>query len=297
MREVSGYAPTYGVNARCWYQAMIICDHDLVAFLQWALPQLGRRWSGYRKVRGQVKGRIKARLAELGIDDLDAYRSHLEAHPEEWAVLDDFCRITISRFYRGRATFDALREEVLPALARNARKSGRSVVRAWCIGSASGEEAYTLRLCWNLDVGNDFPDLEFAIVGTDAGAHMIERARRACYPEGSLKELPNGWSERAFEKTGDDQDPFCLCDAFRRDVAFRLQDVRREQPDGPFDLVLCRYILFIYFHEDTQYEVLTDIVDRMEKGAALVIGPKEVLYDGAPFEPWFESHNIFRLQS
>ena len=217
---------------------MIIRDEDLVAFLKWALPKLGRRWSGYRKVRGQVKGRLKERLAELGMEDLDEYRSLLEEHPEEWAVLDDYFRITISRFYRGRATFDALRKEVLPALAKNASQTGRNVLKAWCIGSASGEEAYTLRLCWNLDVGRDFPSLELEILGTDAGAHMIERARRACYPEGSLKELPEDWVERAFEKTEDVYDPLCLCDAFRRGVEFRLQDVRHEQPDGPFDLVL-----------------------------------------------------------
>lgn len=275
---------------------MTIDDDDFIAFLQWALPRLGRKWSGYRKVRGQVKGRLKERLAELGLDDLQAYRSHLEENREEWEVLDDFCRITISRFYRGRATFDALREEVLPALARVARMAGRSVVRAWCIGSASGEEVYTLRLCWDLDVGADFPDLQFQIIGTDAGAHMVERARRGCYPEGSLKELPPGWAERAFEQIGDEEEPFCLSQAYRQDVEFRLQDVRHVQPDGPFDLVFCRYVVFIYFDETTQREVLADIVDTMGEGAALVIGPKERLYEGAPFEPWFESRKIFRLE-
>ncbi len=273
----------------------MIPDDDLVAFLQWALPRLGRRWSGYRKVRGQVKSRIADRLDELGLESLDAYRDFLEDHPGEWDVLDDACRITISRFYRGRATFDALREEVLPSLAERARRAGRERLRAWSVGCASGEEVYSLRLCWDLDVGPKFPGLELEIVGTDAGAHMLERARRSCYPAASLKELPDDWAARAFEQTGPEQDPYCLADAFRHDVEFRCEDVRTRQPDGPFDLVLCRYVIFIYFDEQAQRDILPAIVSTMRPGAAFVIGPKEDIYDGAPFEPWFESRKIFRL--
>lgn len=56
----------------------------------------------------------------------------------------------------------------------------------------------------------------------------------------------------------------------------------------------CRYVLFIYFDEATQREVLPRIAVSMTDGAALVIGPKEQLYDRAPFEPWFEAESIFR---
>lgn len=37
---------------------------DCVAFLQWALPQLGLRWAGYRRVRGTVCRRLRRRLRE-----------------------------------------------------------------------------------------------------------------------------------------------------------------------------------------------------------------------------------------
>lgn len=276
---------------------MIIRDQELVEFLQWALPRLGRPWSGYRKVRGQVKARLKRRLEILGVESLDEYREYLEGRPDEWEALDDFCRITISRFYRGRAVFDRLREEVFPELARAAQEDGRTLIRAWCIGSASGEEAYTLRLCWDFDAGRRFPDLKFEIIGTDAGEVMIERARRGCYPKGSLKELPEEWKRRGFEKISGKEKLFCVREPFRQELSFHLQDIRREQPPGVFDLVLCRYVLFIYFEEKTQREVLPAIVDKMVEGAALVLGPKEELYEGAPFRPWFSSEKIFRLKS
>ena len=71
-----------------------------VHFLQWSLPQLHLRWSGFRKVRRQVCKRIQRRLQELELCDISAYQSYLETYPAEWLVLDAYCRITISRFYR-----------------------------------------------------------------------------------------------------------------------------------------------------------------------------------------------------
>ena len=269
-------------------------DDDLVEFLQWALPRLERKWSGYRKVRGQVGGRIRDRLVELGLGDLDAYRDYLREHQEEWEVLDRFCRITISKFYRGRATWDLLREDVLPELVRRARRAGRERLRAWSIGCASGEEPYTLRLCWELDVGERCAETGLDIVATDADEHMLERAKAACYPSGCLKELPEEWRQIAFEEAGAEQDPWCLREEFRKGVAFAHQDVRREQPKGAFDLVFCRYVVLIYFEEQVQREVLGNVAARMREGAALVIGPKEDLPQGCGLEPWNASRKVYR---
>ncbi|MGZ6649371.1 MAG: CheR family methyltransferase [Solirubrobacteraceae bacterium] len=74
-------------------------DAACVAFLRWALPQMGMRWAGFRKVRRQVSRRVLRRAGELGLPDLAAYRTHLENHPDEWETLDGLACITISRFY------------------------------------------------------------------------------------------------------------------------------------------------------------------------------------------------------
>ena len=42
-------------------------DEQCVRFLRWALPQLGMRWPGFRKVRKQVCKRIDRRLQDLGL--------------------------------------------------------------------------------------------------------------------------------------------------------------------------------------------------------------------------------------
>lgn len=59
-------------------------DKDCIHFLQWALPRMGHRWPGYRKVRRQVCRRIAARMRKLDLPDIAAYRQRLETRPEEW---------------------------------------------------------------------------------------------------------------------------------------------------------------------------------------------------------------------
>jgi chemotaxis protein methyltransferase CheR len=168
---------------------------DCVAFLQWALPQLNLRWHGFRKPRGQVCKRIRRRMQSLGLDDFAAYRGHLERHPQEWAILDGFCRITISRFYRDRSVFRVLGERVLPQLARQAAQQRRCVT-CWSAGCASGEEVYTLRILWDLALADAHSEVALSLLGTDIDEAILARASAGCYRRGSVKEMPSGWIDR-----------------------------------------------------------------------------------------------------
>lgn len=135
-------------------------DLECVAFLQWALPQLGLDWRGFRKVRRQVCRRIAARIRALGLADTAAYRERLESDRAEWPALAGLCTIPISRFYRDREVFDCLGAAVLPALAEAARKRGAERLECWSAGCASGEEPYTLALQWRMTLAASFPELE-----------------------------------------------------------------------------------------------------------------------------------------
>src|SRR5512139_939750 len=103
------------------------------------------RWAGFRKVRKRVCKRLAERLFELNLT-IDAYQSLLNQQPSEWHHLDALCRVMITRFYRDKQVFAELTATVLPQLALNAIASGRTQLRSWSIGSASGEEPYTLAI-------------------------------------------------------------------------------------------------------------------------------------------------------
>ena len=267
-------------------------NRTCVDFLQWALPRMGLRWAGLRRVRRQVCKRIGRRLRALGISDIAAYRAYLEQHPDEWRMLDGLCRIPISRFYRDREVFAHLGRAVLPELARAAAARGETRLRCWSAGCASGEEPFSLALVWAFEAGPRAPRLGLEIVATDAERHLIERASAARYGAGSLKDLPPGWRERAFDAA---DGLFALHREFRAYVGLESQDIRVAAPPGRFDLVLCRNMAFTYFAEPVQRTVLPRLMGALVGGGALVIGAHERLPEGAAdVAPWEAKLGVYR---
>ncbi len=264
-------------------------DDDFIDFLQWALPRLDKRWSGFRKPRGQVKKRVKSRLEELGLSSLDAYRQRLEREPEEWEVLDEMARVTISQFYRNRGTWDFLRDVVLDELIAQARAADRDVLRAWSAGCASGEEPYTLRIMWDLGFSDSGLGLEIA--ASDLDPHMVDRARRARYPETSVRDMPVDWVAQAFDR---EDNEVILRERFR-EVEYRVEDVTESMPDGPFDLVFCAYTVFIYYEEHVGQHFLERLSHRVVPGAALVVGAHESPPDSPHLQRWDESGDVYRF--
>lgn len=272
-------------------------DSECVAFLQWALPRLGLRWPGFRRVRGQVRKRLARRLHALGLADLQAYRRRLEGgDAAEWQELEAMCRIAISRFWRDRRVWERLADEVVPALAREALARDAPLT-CWSAGCASGEEPYTLALVWDRRLAPALPGLRLRVLATDADEAVLERARRACYGPSSVRELPAGWVDACFTSVRVDdgasgrEDVVCLAPRLRARVELRRADLRGELlPDGwaeeVFDLVLCRNLAFTYFDEAAQRTTLTRLVERLRPGGVLVIGRKERLPDaGAALAP------------
>lgn len=272
-------------------------DTECVRFLQWALPKLRLRWPGFRKVRKQVCKRLARRMRELNLAELAAYAAHLDAHPEEWAVLDGLCHITISRFYRDRAVFDYLDEKILPVLIKT---RGANVLRCWSAGCASGEEVYTLLLLWTVRHAARAPGADLRVVATDVDEPVLERARKGCYSGGSLRELPADLLAQGFERlpvrrtclraarkqaqTGAGR-LYCVKPALRDKALFQRQDLRTAMPEGPFDLILCRNAAFTYFDEALQREVLQRLRERLVSGGILALGRHEALPAGA--QGWF----------
>ena len=267
-------------------------DTECVEFLRWALPRLHLSWPGFRKVRRQVCRRVERRRQELGLADVAAYRARLEERAEEWAVLDGLCRVTISRFYRDRGLWVFVEREALPELAAGAAGRGDAALEAWSAGCASGEEPYTLAVIWALAPPSRFPGLELHVLATDVDEVVLRRAREACYPGSSLRDVPEPWRSRAFaERDG----LLCLRPELAQGVTFARHDVRDEPPGGPFDLVLCRNLAFTYFDLDLQRAVGNSLAACLHPGGALVLGAHERLPPGVSgLAPWSEHVGVYR---
>jgi len=267
-------------------------DDECIQFLQWALPQLRMRWSGFRKVRGQVCKRITRRMTQLGIGAITDYRDYLGKHEAEWRILDDLCQVTISRFYRDKLMYRFLAREVLPNLAQQALNQGEDYLRVWSVGCGSGEEPYTIALIWRLQMQARFPGLSLRLVATDVNPVMRQRVADACYAYSSVKNLPADWRDTAFIQ---DAKRYCLKAEYRNGIQFIQQDVRETNPTETFDLVLCRNLVFTYFEEDLQRSTLDRMQAVLRPDGALVIGIHEHLPEGVDgFSVWSAKLRIYR---
>jgi chemotaxis protein methyltransferase CheR len=193
--------------------------------------------------------------------------------------------------YRDHHVFDALGDAVLRTLAAQATTRTDTTVRCWSAGCASGEEPYALSLIWNQRIRPRFPHVVLAVVATDVDATLLDQARIACYSRSSLRELPLAWIDAAFVRQNDE---YCLRDPWKSCVEFRQQDIRTDQPAGPFDLVLCRNVAFTYFDELAQRRIVSRLAERMTADGFLVVGRHESLPSEAPFVPYSTALGIYR---
>jgi chemotaxis protein methyltransferase CheR len=119
---------------------------------------------------------------------------------------------------------------------------------------------------------------------------LLERARRACYQESSLRDLPAHLRTGAFEDG-------CLRREYREPVEFLRHDVRDGAAGGPFDLVLCRNLVFTYFGDELQREVGRHLASSLRAGGALVVGGHEALPEGLDrLEPWPAARGAYRYR-
>ncbi len=269
-------------------------DPDWIAFFKWALPQLRMRWAGFRKVRGQVQKRLYRRLQLLSLADPGAYRDYLRQHPGEWRILDSLCRITISRFYRDQGIYALLAAQIMPDLAKQAERDRQAALRIWSVGCASGEEPYSVAILWGLQLEQRFPDTELLILATDTDRHLLGRARKACYPYSSLKDLPPAWRAAAFT---DSADGYCLQRTLMQPVLFVEHDVRTPVPTTFLHLILCRNLVYTYYERDLQQEITARLHAALRPGGILVLGSHETLPPGvAGFTPLPYGRWIYQKQ-
>jgi chemotaxis protein methyltransferase CheR len=89
-----------------------------------------------------------------------------------------------------------------------------------------------------------------------------------------LKALPCQWRAWGFDHCNGEYE---VRQALREGIRFVEQDVRTDHQEGPFHLVLCRNLVFTYFAEPVQREVLEQIAEQLMPGGILVVGKHESL--------------------
>ena len=260
-------------------------SNEFDAFLSELLPPLGLCPSAHR--RRNIRRRIVRRMESAGIHEFPCYLELVRRDPMEREALRSLLVVTISRFFRNWRVFQLLSREVLPRMA------AKGTPAAWSAGCAAGEEPYSLCIAWE-ELPGEKPSL--SVVGTDVDPVSLERAAAACYPESSLREVPEALRRKYFVREGGT----CrVREEVRRRVTYRRMDLLLVGSPGRFDLILCRNSAFTYFAPDRRMAVARMLAASLEEGGCLVVGRTESLPEGAAdlFEPAFPPERIYRLRA
>jgi chemotaxis methyl-accepting protein methylase len=209
-----------------------------------------------------LKRRIAVRMRARGVHTYDDYGQLLDRDAHEYQELLDALTINVTKFFRNPETWEALR----PHLKRLA--TGRTPLRVWSAGCASGEEPYTIAVLL-ADTG-----IAGAIDATDVDRLSLERTRQAQYPDTAFTEMPVALLRRYFQDGRPSED-------IRARVRAIAHDLTREPPPRPvYDLIVCRNVV-IYFERQAQERLFQVFVEALAPGGVLLIGKVETLFGPA----------------
>lgn len=227
-----------------------LTDSEFITLRDYMLGNFGIDLS---KKRVLIQGRLTSTLQQKGFTNYAQYIDFVKADKTgvEVNLLLNKLTTNLTYFMREKEHFDFLRDVALPEFD----KTGRNEIRAWSAGCSSGEEPYTLAMIM-LDYYAGKPKMPtLAILASDISQKVLMQAQQAIYPKEALKDLPQGWDTKYFDKISEDQ--YRVKDKVRRCVTFKtvnLMDNFRFK--APFEFIFCRNVM-IYFEKQRKTELVS----------------------------------------
>lgn len=220
-----------------------------------------------------LDSRIRRRMGLHHIDALPVYVRYLRENPGELDLLFSELLIGVTRFFRDAALWAELVGDALPALL--AATPPGTLLRAWVPACSTGEEAYSLAMCFVEACDRIAPDARPAlqIFATDLDPDAIDKARQAIYPPHITADVAPAHQARFFEV---DAGGFRVNQHIRNMVIFAPQDLLVEPPFTRLDIVSCRNLL-IYLTPDAQQRVLALLHYALKPDGLLLLGHTEDL--------------------
>ncbi len=249
---------------------------DEQQFARWAelLEQrLGIAVTPQRKVF--LSSRLRTRMRELGVTDFGHYYEMVTSPRQgqvEWSHLLDQLTIHETRFYRDYAAFRLLEEHYLPALLQRAVDGIN--IKAWSVGCASGEEAYSLAIVLDRALKSYPGKGYYGVMGSDVSLDTLAQARNGSYPQARLTGLDGGMLQHYFEPHGDE---YRVTDSLRQRVAFSQLNVQdlKQAPFEKMDIIFCQNLL-IYFSQQRRREIVTALATFIKPDGVMILGVGEI---------------------
>ena len=226
----------------------------------------GIDFSLYRQAT--VRRRVQRRVAVLKQRGLPEYVEYVRENPEEAHALAQDILIRVTRFFRDSDTFDTLSRKVFPALIRKTPHD--RAVRIWVAGCSTGEEAYSIGMCFAEVAEQMKSRVPIQVFATDINEAAIEKARRGTYLDNIVADVSQERLSRFFVREGRG---FQIGRRLRDMCIFSRHDLLSDPPFSRMGLVSCRNVLIYLDH--MQEQALSRFHFALDPGGFLLLGKSE----------------------
>jgi len=173
-------------------------------------------------------------------------------------------------FFRDIHPFEALRNDVIPALIKSRAHCRR--LRIWCAASSTGQEPYSIAMT----LVEHFPELatwDVKIIATDLAEEILTRARDATYSQLEVNRgLPAPMLVKYFDMEGI---RWRVKPQIRKLIEFRQLNLATNWVGMPkVDIVFLRNVL-IYFTVETKRQILQSAQQVLAGDGILFLGTAE----------------------
>ena len=216
--------------------------------------------------------RLERRVLATGQADIRAYLDRLADNPDEVALLRRELMIPVTAFFRDRDAFDMLAQKVIAPLLVERAAEAQLQVRAWSVGCATGQEAYSLAILILEAMREQGVEGELKLFASDIEQSYLNVAAAGRYPARLLQNIPEDIRARYFTEV---EDGFWqVTPRLRRAIVFSQHDVLNDPPFLHLDLVVCRNMI-IYLHGAPQERAIRRMLFGLSPGGALFLGGSE----------------------
>ncbi len=239
---------------------------------------------------GLVERRIQRRMAATSSPRFDRYCDKVSNDPVEALALYRDLLVSVTSFFRDAEAFEILRIRAIPRIV-DAGLEDHSL-RVWCVGCATGEEAYSLAMLIEEELDRRGARLDYKLFASDIDDTALEVAAAGRYPHHALAELGADRIARFFDE---DAQGHVIRRELRDRIVFARHDLTRDPPFTRLHLISCRNLL-IYLKKQNQARSMNVLHFALATGGFLFLGPSEVPPAGldSEFHSIDRKWNVFR---
>lgn len=194
-------------------------------------------------------------------------RAVAKEYPQSTSMSESTSNLT--RFFRHSAQLKSLEHHWVPDLL--AGRDATDMLKVWCVGCSTGEEAYTLAILLNEILP---AEMDFAMRAIDRERDVLKKAERGLYNRRETAGIPKRFLDRYFHVRNGEYE---VVEKLSSRISFELESIEGSSERGVYDLVLCRNVL-TYANEAGRRLIAERLWEAMSSPSYVVVGGSESLF-------------------